>query len=73
MGNAYVGFSLPDACQQAYFVTRARKKMKYEVVGTNDNFNDLVGIVGNLIIHLSGYVSEKKYTEGLRLAKIFDA
>lgn len=42
-----------------YFVTRAKATMKYDVVDINYNANDLVGIVGDKTIHLSGYVSEK--------------
>ena len=33
----------------------------------------LVGIVGDKTIHLSGYVSEKKYPEDLRLIEFYDA
>ena len=47
--------------------------MKYEVVDTNYNINDLVGIVGDRIVHLAGYVSEKKYPEDLRLIEFYDA
>ena len=36
------------------------------------NANDLVGIVGDKTIHLSGYVSEKKYSEDLRLIEFYD-
>lgn len=46
--------------------------MRYEVVETNYNINDLVGIVGDQVIHLAGYVSEKKYPEDLRLVKFYD-
>ena len=55
-----------------YFVTRAKSPMRYEVVETNYNINDLVGIVGDQVIHLAGYVSEKKYPEDLRLVKFYD-
>lgn len=47
--------------------------MKYEVIETNHNINDLVGIVGDKIIHLAGYVGEKKYPEDLRLVELYDA
>lgn len=47
--------------------------MKYDVVDINYNANDLVGIVGDKTIHLSGYVSEKKYPEDLRLIEFYDA
>lgn len=58
---------------QTYFVTRAKNAMKYEVVETNYNINDLVGIVGDRTVHLSGYVSEKKYPEDLRMVEFYDA
>ncbi len=58
---------------QTYFVTRAKATMKYEVVDTNYNINDLVGIVGDRTVHLAGYVSEKKYPEDLRKVEFYDA
>ena len=56
-----------------YFVTRAKATMMYEVVDNNYNANDLVGIVGDKTVHLSGYISEKKYPEDLRLIGFYDA
>ena len=56
-----------------YFVTRAKATMKYDVIDINYNANDLVGIVGDKTIHLSVYVSEKKYPEDLRLIEFYDA
>ena len=47
--------------------------MKYEVVDTNYNINELSGIVGDKTIHLFVYISEKKYSDGLRLVKLYDA
>ena len=58
---------------ETYFVTRAKGTMKYNIVETNYNINGLVGIVGDQTIHLSGYVSEKKYPEDFRLVKFYDA
>ena len=58
---------------QTYFVTRAKATMKYEVVDINYNINDLVGIIGDRTVHLSGYVSEKKYPEDLRMVEFYDA
>lgn len=46
---------------ETYFVTRAKTPMKYEVVETNYNINDLVGIVGDKTIRFfTGYASRKK-------------
>ena len=42
-------------------------------IDTNYNINDLVGIVGDQTIHLSGYISEKKYPEDFCLVKYDDA
>lgn len=55
-----------------YFVTRAKATMKYDVVDINYYANDLVGIVGDKTIHLSGYVSEKKHPVDLRLIEFYD-
>lgn len=47
--------------------------MKYDVVDTNYNIDDLAGIVEDKVIHLSGYISEKKYPEDFRLVRFYDA
>jgi len=75
MDKAYVDFEALYRMHvnQTYFVTRAKNTMRYEVVDTNYNINDLVGIVGDRTVHLAGYVSEKKYPEDLRLIEFYDA
>jgi len=75
MDKAYVDFEALYRMQvnETYFVTRAKDTMKYNVVDTNYNINDLVGIVGDQTIHLAGYISEKKYPEDFRLVKFYDA
>lgn len=75
MDKAYVDFEALYRMHQGetYFVTRAKDTMRYEVVSTNYNIDDLDGIVGDQIIHLIGYASEKKYPEDLRLVKFYDA
>ena len=75
MDKAYVDFEALYRMHvnQTYFVTRAKNTMRYEVVDTNYNINDLVGIVGDRTIHLAGYVSEKKYPEDFRLIEFYDA
>jgi hypothetical protein len=47
--------------------------MRCEVDDINCNANDFVGIVGDKVIYLSGYISEKKYPEGLRHIEFYDA
>lgn len=75
MDKAYVDFEALYKMHQGetYFVTRAKDTMRYEVVSTNYNIDDLDGIVGDQVIHLIGYISEKKYPEDLRLVKFYDA
>lgn len=75
MDKAYVDFEALYRMQvnETYFVTRAKDTMKYEAVDTNYNINDLVGIVGDQTIRLTGYASSKKYPEKLRLVKFYDA
>lgn len=75
MDKAYVDFEAlyRMTVNETFFVTRAKATMKYEVIETNYNINDLVGIVGDKIIHLAGYVSEKKYPVDFRLVEFYDA
>lgn len=75
MDKAYVDFEALYRMHrnEAYFVTRAKDTMKYEVVDTNYNANDMAGIVGDQTVRLSGYASGKKYPEDLRLVKFYDA
>lgn len=75
MDKAYVDYEAlyEMRLNEIYFVTRAKATMKYEVVDINYNANDLVGIVGDKTVHLSGYISEKKYPEDLRLIEFYDA
>ena len=59
---------------ETYFVTRAKTPMKYEeVVETNYNINDLVGIVGDKTIRFTGYASRKKYPKDLRFVESYGA
>lgn len=57
---------------KVYFVTRPKDTMKYELIERNYNINDFVGIVGDDVISLTGYQSNKKYPENLRLIKFYD-
>lgn len=75
MDKAYVDFEALYRMHlnETNFVTRAKDTMKYEVVQTNYNINEMVGVVSDQVIHLTGYVSEKKYPEDFRLVKYHDA
>ena len=74
MDKAYVDFEALYRMQtkETNFVTRPKDTMKYDVVDTNYNINDLAGIVSDQTIHLAGYTSEKKYPEDFRLVKFHD-
>ena len=75
MDKAYVDFEALHGwtMKNVYFVTRPKSTMRYETVEVNYNINELVGIVGDEIIHLTGYKSSKLYPENLRLIKYYDA
>lgn len=75
MDKAYVDFEALYRMHlhETFFVTRAKDTMRYDVVSTNYNIDDLDGIVGDQVIHLIDYISEKKYPEDLRLVKFYDA
>lgn len=75
MDKAYVDFEALHGwtMKNVYFVTRPKSTMRYETVEVNYNINELVGIVGDEIIHLTSYKSSKLYPENLRLIKYYDA
>lgn len=75
MDKAYVDYKALYRMHlnKTYFVARAKATMKYEVVDINYNANDLVGIVEEKTVHLSGYISEKKYPKDLCLIEFYDA
>lgn len=74
MDKAYVDF---DALRRfddegAFFITRAKTNMKYEIVSSNFNFDSSTGIVGDHIIKLTGYKSKKAFPKELRLVEALD-
>lgn len=74
MDKAYVDFEALarfDA-EGAYFVTRAKSNMKYEIVSSNFNIDPSTGITGDHIIRLTGYKSKKYYPKDLRLVEFCD-
>lgn len=76
MDKAYVDFEALarfDA-EEAFFVTRAKSNMRYEIVSSNFNFNfdSSTGITGDHIIRLTGYKSKKYYPKNLRLVEFCD-
>ena len=74
MDKAYVDFEALARfdSEGAFFITRAKSNMKYEVVSSNFNFDSSSGIVGDHIIRLTGYKSKKAFPKELRLVESID-
>jgi hypothetical protein len=74
MDKAYVDFSalyryhLADA----FFVTRAKENMKYEVVEQNFNIDETTGLRADRTVVLTGVKSKKLYPQKLRLVEFYD-
>ena len=75
MDKAYVDFEALYRIHtnNAYFVTRAKKNMKYEVIETNYNIDESTGLRGDNTIRLTGYQPRKFYPESFRLVKYYDS
>lgn len=56
----------------AYFVTRAKKNMKYEVIETNYNIDESTGLQGDYTIRLTGHKPKKLYPRPFRLVRYYD-
>lgn len=74
MDKAYVDFEAlyRISTNEAYFVTRAKKNMKYEVIETNYNIDETTGLRGDYIVRLTGYKSKRLYPIPLRLVRYYD-
>lgn len=72
MDKAYLDFDALYKLHEAncFFVTRPKSPLRYEVVERNYNINEAVGIVGDCVIHLTGYKSKTLYPENLRWLSI---
>lgn len=75
MDKAYVDFEALFRIDQAgaFFVTRAKSTMKYEVVGQNFNVDQAVGLRTDKTVQLSVKKSKKLYPEDLRLVEFYDS
>ena len=74
MDKAYIDFaSLArfDAVG-AFFVTRAKDNMRYEVVERNYNINESCGLLGDCTVNLTGVKTAKLYPKPLRLVEYRD-
>lgn len=74
MDKAYVDFEALYRihANNAYFVTRAKKNMKYEVIETNYNIDETTGLRGDYTIKPTGYKVKRFYPEAFRLVKYYD-
>ncbi|MDR1223402.1 MAG: IS4 family transposase [Tannerella sp.] len=75
MDRAYVDFDALFRLNRAgaYFVTRAKASIRYNIVEQNGNMDDTVGLRADKTIVLSGYKSKKLYPENLRLVEYCDS
>jgi len=74
MDKAYVDFEALYRINQAdaFFVTRAKKPMKYEVVEQNFNIDQTTGLRTDKTVMLTIQKSKRLYPEKLRLVEYYD-
>ena len=75
MDKAYVDFAalFNIECHDAYWITRAKNNMRYEVMDTNYNIDESTGLRGDYIIRLTTYKPAKLYPKEMRMVKYYDA
>ena len=74
MDKAYVDFEALYRIKNAgaYFVTRAKSSMKYEIIEQNYNLDKTTGLRADKIVILKIAKSKKLYPEKLRLVEFYD-
>ena len=75
MDKAYVDFAALYRMQMvdAYFVTRAKSSLKYELIEQNFNIDETTGLRTDKTVVLAVAKSKKLYPEKLRLVEYYDA
>jgi transposase len=75
MDKAYVDFAALFNIDEhnAYWITRAKDNMRYEIVDTNYNIDESTGLRGDFTIRLMGYKPSKLYPKEIRMVKYYDA
>lgn len=75
MDKAYVDFEALFNINEhdAYWITRAKSNMRYEVVENNYNIDESTGLRGDYAIRLISYNPRKLYPKEIRLVKYYDA
>lgn len=74
MDKAYVDFEALFNINEhnAYWITRAKSNMRYEVIETNYNIDEDTGLRGDYTIRLTGPKPKKLYPKDIRLVKYYD-
>lgn len=74
MDKAYVDFEALYRINNtgAFFVTRAKENMRYQVIEENFNIDQSVGLRSDKIIELTLVKSKKLYPEKLRIVEFYD-
>jgi hypothetical protein len=74
MDKAYVDFKALFRINNAgaFFVTRAKDTMRYEIVEQNFNIDETTGLRTDKTVHLTVAKSKKLYPEVLRLVEFYD-
>jgi hypothetical protein len=75
MDKAYVDFEALYRIHNAgaFFVTRAKDTMRYEVVEQNYNINETTGLRADKVIMLTIQKTKKLYPQELRLVEFYDS
>ena len=74
MDKAYIDFVALNGIHKAgaFFVTRAKVTLDYNIVESNYNIDETTGLKSDRTIHLNGYKSRKLYPETLRMVEYYD-
>lgn len=75
MDKAYVDFEALYNINghDAYWITRAKDNMRYEIVETSYNIDESTGLRGDHMIRLTGYKPSKYYPKPFRMVKYYDS
>jgi len=57
----------------AYWITRAKDNMRYEIVETNYNIDESTGLRGDHMIRLTGYKPSKYYPKPFKMVKYYES
>lgn len=75
MDKAYVDFAPLFRIDQnnAYFVTRAKNNMKFEILERNYNLDKTSGLRSDCTINLTGYKPKRLYPKSFRMVEYYDS